>query len=57
VSLFVLARIPVFLFGPVQAFLLPTLTAGAERADLAHLRSRLRSRCSPSPPSASPARC
>jgi O-antigen/teichoic acid export membrane protein len=42
VSLFVLARIPVFLFGPVQAFLLPTLTAGAERSDLAHLRSRLR---------------
>ena len=42
VSLFVLARIPVFLFGPVQAFLLPTLTAGAERADLPHLRSRLR---------------
>jgi O-antigen/teichoic acid export membrane protein len=42
VSLFVLARIPVFLFGPVQAFLLPTLTAGVERADLAHLRSRLR---------------
>jgi O-antigen/teichoic acid export membrane protein len=42
VSLFVLARIPVFLFGPVQAFLLPTLAAGAERADVAHLRSRLR---------------
>jgi O-antigen/teichoic acid export membrane protein len=42
VSLFVLARIPVFLFGPVQAFLLPTLTSGAERDDLAHLRSRLR---------------
>ena len=42
VSLFVLARIPVFLFGPLQAFLLPTLTAGAERADLPHLRSRLR---------------
>lgn len=42
VSLFVLARIPVFMFGPVQAFLLPTLTAGAERADLRHLRSRLR---------------
>ena len=42
VSLFVLARIPVFLFGPVQAFLLPTLTAGAERADLPYLRSRLR---------------
>ncbi|HEX5813564.1 MAG TPA: hypothetical protein VFY38_15760 [Pseudonocardia sp.] len=42
VSLFVLARIPVFLFGPLQAFLLPTLTAGAERADLRHVRSRLR---------------
>ncbi len=42
VSLFVLARIPVFLFGPLQAFLLPTLTAGAERADLPHVRSRLR---------------
>ena len=42
VSLFVLARIPVFLFGPVQAFLLPTLTAGAERADLPHVRSLLR---------------
>ena len=28
VSLFVLARIPVFLFGPVQAFLLPTLDRG-----------------------------
>lgn len=42
VSLFVLARIPVFLFGPVQAFLLPTLAAGAQRADRAHLRSRLR---------------
>lgn len=42
ISLFVLARIPVFLFGPVQAFLLPTLAAGAERADGAHLRARLR---------------
>ena len=42
VSLFVLARIPVFLFGPMQAALLPTLVAGAERADLRHLRSRLR---------------
>ncbi len=41
VSLFVLARIPVFLFGPLQAFLLPTLTAGTERADLPHVRSRL----------------
>jgi O-antigen/teichoic acid export membrane protein len=42
VSLFVLARIPVFLFGPMQAALLPTLVAGAERADLRHVRSRLR---------------
>jgi O-antigen/teichoic acid export membrane protein len=38
----VLARIPVFLFGPMQAALLPTLVAGAERADLHHLWSRLR---------------
>ena len=42
VSLFVLARIPVFLFGPVQMFLLPSLVAGAERADGAHIRARLR---------------
>lgn len=42
VSLFVLARIPVFLFTPLQAFLLPTFTAGVERVDLPHLRSRLR---------------
>lgn len=42
VSLFVLARIPVFLFAPLQAFLLPTLTAGVERGDPAHVRSRLR---------------
>lgn len=41
VSLFVLARIPVFLFHPLQAFLLPTLAAGVERADPGHLRSRL----------------
>ncbi|MBO0875532.1 MAG: hypothetical protein J2P19_19300, partial [Pseudonocardia sp.] len=33
VSLFVLVRIPVFLFAPVQAFLLPGLTAAAERGD------------------------
>jgi O-antigen/teichoic acid export membrane protein len=32
-SLFLLARIPLFLFGPVQAFLLPALTAAAERRD------------------------
>lgn len=42
VSLFVLARIPVFLFAPLQAFLLPSLTAGVERGDRAHVRSRLR---------------
>ena len=42
VSLFVLARIPIFLFGPVQMFLLPSLVAGAERADAAHIRARLR---------------
>jgi O-antigen/teichoic acid export membrane protein len=42
VSLFVLARIPVFLFAPLQAFLLPTFTAGVERVDVSHLRSRLR---------------
>lgn len=41
VSLFVLSRIPVFLFHPLQAFLLPSLAAGVERADLAHVRSRL----------------
>lgn len=41
VSLFVLARIPVFLFTPLQAFLLPTLTASVKRSDPAHLRSRL----------------
>jgi O-antigen/teichoic acid export membrane protein len=42
VSLFVLARIPTFLFAPVQAFLLPGLTAAAHRGDVAHLRSNLR---------------
>ena len=42
VSLFVLARIPVFLFGPVQIFLLPSLVEGAERADAAHIWARLR---------------
>ncbi|WP_181779439.1 lipopolysaccharide biosynthesis protein [Pseudonocardia pini] len=41
VSLFVIARIPVFLFAPFQAFLLPSLTAGAARADAGHVRSRL----------------
>ena len=41
-SLFVLARIPLFLFAPVQAFLLPTLTAGAEHGDIAQVRYRVR---------------
>jgi O-antigen/teichoic acid export membrane protein len=42
VSLFVLARAPIFLFAPLQAFLLPSLTAGVERGDVVHVRSRLR---------------
>jgi O-antigen/teichoic acid export membrane protein len=42
VSLFVLARIPLFLFGPMQAFLLPALTHAVERRDAARVRDRLR---------------
>jgi O-antigen/teichoic acid export membrane protein len=42
VSLFLLARIPLFLFAPVQAFLLPALTAAAERGDLAVVRRQVR---------------
>ena len=42
VSLFLLARIPLFLFAPVQAFLLPALTAAAERDDLAMVRRQVR---------------
>ena len=42
VSLFLLARIPLFLFAPVQAFLLPALTAAAERGDLAMVRRQVR---------------
>jgi O-antigen/teichoic acid export membrane protein len=42
VSLFLLARIPLFLFAPVQAFLLPALTAAAERGDLALVRRQVR---------------
>lgn len=42
VSLFVLVRIPVFLFAPVQAFLLPGLTAAAERGDAPGVRERVR---------------
>ncbi len=42
VSLFVLARIPLFLFSPVQAFLLPSLTAAAERGEAARVRQQIR---------------
>ncbi|MGH3899962.1 MAG: hypothetical protein ACRDTA_17330 [Pseudonocardiaceae bacterium] len=42
VSLFVLARIPLFLFSPVQAFLLPSLTAAAERGDAARVHQQIR---------------
>lgn len=42
VSLFVLVRVPVFLFAPVQAFLLPGLTAAAERGDAPTVRVRVR---------------
>lgn len=41
-TLFMLARIPVFLFGPLQAFLLPSLTAAAERGDVVTLRRQIR---------------
>jgi O-antigen/teichoic acid export membrane protein len=41
-SLFLLARVPLFLFGPVQAFLLPALTAAAERRDAAGVAHRVR---------------
>lgn len=43
VSLFVLARIPLFLFSPVQAFLLPSLTAAVERGETARVRRQVRS--------------
>jgi O-antigen/teichoic acid export membrane protein len=42
VSLFVLARIPLFLFSPVQAFLLPSLTAAVERSETARMRRQIR---------------
>ncbi len=42
VSLFVLARIPLFLFAPVQAFLLPSLTAAVERGEAARVRRQVR---------------
>jgi O-antigen/teichoic acid export membrane protein len=42
VSLFLLARIPLFVFGPVQAFLLPALTSAAQRRAGTELRGRVR---------------
>jgi len=42
VSLFVLARLPFFFLGSMHAFLLPALTAAANRGDPARLRSHLR---------------
>jgi O-antigen/teichoic acid export membrane protein len=41
-SAFVLARIPLFLFAPVQAMLLPSLTRAAAAADFAAVRAKLR---------------
>jgi O-antigen/teichoic acid export membrane protein len=41
-SAFVLARIPLFLFAPVQAMLLPSLTRAASAHDFAGVRARLR---------------
>ncbi len=41
-SAFVLARVPLFLFAPVQAVLLPALTRAATRGELAVVRARLR---------------
>lgn len=42
VSLFVLARLPTFLLAPLQAYLLPSLTAAVERGDTSTVRARLR---------------
>lgn len=39
---FVLTRVPLLLFSPVQAMLLPTLTAAVVRGDIAAVRSRVR---------------
>jgi O-antigen/teichoic acid export membrane protein len=41
-SAFVLVRIPLFVFAPVQAMLLPSLTAAATRRELAQVRRTLR---------------
>lgn len=42
VSLFVIARVPVFLFSPLQAFLLPGLTAAVQDRDAPRVWARLR---------------
>ncbi len=41
-SAFVLARVPLFLFAPVQAMLLPALTRAATRGELGEVRAKLR---------------
>ncbi|MBB5892475.1 lipopolysaccharide biosynthesis protein [Kutzneria kofuensis] len=41
-SVFVLVRVPLFLFAPVQAMLLPALTAAVTRGDFDTVRSRVR---------------
>jgi O-antigen/teichoic acid export membrane protein len=41
-SAFVLARVPLFLFAPVQAVLLPALTSAATRGELDRVRATLR---------------
>lgn len=41
-SAFVLARIPLFLFAPVQAMLLPSLTRAATRGEFGEVRAKLR---------------
>lgn len=41
-SAFVLARVPLFLFAPVQAMLLPSLTRAATRGELGEVRAKLR---------------
>lgn len=42
VSVFVLARIPLFVFAPIQAFLLPSLTAVVERGERIQTQTRIR---------------
>jgi O-antigen/teichoic acid export membrane protein len=42
VSAFVLTRAPIFLFAPVQAFLLPAVTGALERGDVDRIRFQIR---------------